>query len=49
MNRQARDLKHPTTEAVQSPSAGKPAFRIRVEDAEPRPVFNRRKLACSSS
>ncbi len=47
VNRQAYDLKHPTTEAVQSQKhALKPAFRIRVEDAEPLPVFNRRKLMC---
>jgi hypothetical protein len=35
----AYDLKNPTTEAVQSQKHTiKPAFRIRVEDAEPPPV-----------
>ena len=45
--RAAFDLEHPRTEAVAvCKHAPKPQFRIRTEDAEPLPVFTRRKLMC---
>lgn len=47
VNRASYDLKNPITEmSAGQKHALKPAFRIRAEEAEPLPVFNRRKLMC---
>ena len=43
----AFDLKHPCTEAVAiTKNVPRPNFHVKAEDAEPLPIFARRKLMC---